>query len=76
MSNPAAPHPNAIPEPHRPVQPGQPGIVSDPDAPNPLGPDAPNERQGDPKGGELKPEAPPSGFPEGDDFVQKVTGKG
>jgi hypothetical protein len=38
--------------------PGQPGTVSDPDAPNSFGPDAPNVRDDDPEPGHELPEAP------------------
>ena len=74
MSKPAAPD--------VPSEPPQPGIVSDPDAPvpDPKTQQAPNPitPPGDPKGGGSSPDAPtpPSGFPEGDDFVKAVTGMG
>ena len=54
MSNPSAPNdPEPIP----------PGTVSDPDAPNPFGPDAPSVRDDDPKEGQGIPEAPQPSIP-------------
>src|SRR5438105_4924697 len=68
MSNPSTPQPPQPPQPTqppqgRPAQPGQPGIVSDPDVPNRFGPDQPNVRDDDPKGGQTTPQAPPPSPP-------------
>lgn len=71
MSNPAAPPPA---DPHRrPDEPVSPGVVSDPDVPNRLGPDTPNVRPDDPKLGPntplARPPAPPVELLKDDDFA-------
>jgi hypothetical protein len=73
MSNPAAPNPpQGVPHPK---QPGQPGIVSDPDTPrpNPPKPDTPGVRPDEPKPvskpSQSAPPIPPSGIFDGDDVV-------